>query len=63
VALSDNRGCRTKITVRVDGDITQLWQNWTYGLHRQTVYGDISRELGWFCRFTDIQMIDEARRL
>ncbi len=63
VALSDTRGCRTKITVRVDGDITYLWQNWTYGLHRQTVYGDISRELGWFCRFNNILMIDEAHRL
>lgn len=61
VALSDIRGCRTKITVRVDGDIQRLWQNWTHGLHRQTVYGDITRELGWYCRFNDIQLIDEAR--
>ena len=48
-------------TVKVDGDIRSLWQNWTHGLHRQTVYGDISRELGWFCRFNDIELIDEAR--
>jgi len=60
VALSDNRGCRTKITVKVDGDITQLWQNWGDGLHRQTVYGNITRELGRFCRFTDTQLINEA---
>jgi L-fucose isomerase-like protein len=61
VDLTDDRGCRTKITVKVDGDITRLWQNWEHGLHRQTVYGDITRELGWFCRFSDILMIDEAR--
>jgi hypothetical protein len=60
VALSDDRGCRTKIRVKVDGDIQKLWQNWTHGLHRQTVYGDITRELGWYCRFNDIQLIDEA---
>ncbi len=61
VELTDDRGCRTKITVKVDGDITRLWQNWEHGLHRQTVYGDLTRELGWFCRFADIQMIDESR--
>jgi hypothetical protein len=61
VALSDDRGCRTKISVRVDGDISHLWQNWAHGLHRQTVYGDITRELRWFSRFKDIQLIDEAR--
>lgn len=61
VALSDDRGCRTKIRVKVDGDITHLWQNWTHGLHRQTVYGDITRELRWFSRFMGVRLIDEAR--
>jgi len=60
VGLEADRGCRTKIDVRVDGDIRKLWQNWAEGLHRQTVYGDITRELGFFCRFKDIRMIDEA---
>jgi hypothetical protein len=60
VALSDDRGCRTKITVKVDGSAEKLWQNWTSGLHRQTCYGDITKELGYFCRFKDIRMINEA---
>jgi len=60
VGLADDRGCRTKIEVKVDGDITRLWQNWTAGLHRQTVYGDIRRELGFFARFKEIRLIDEA---
>jgi len=60
VSLKDDRGCRTKITVKVDGDITQLWKNWSHGLHRQTVYGDITKELGFFCRFNDIKMVNEA---
>jgi hypothetical protein len=60
VGLEADRGCRTKIDVRVDGDITRLWQNWTEGLHRQTVYGDITQELGYFCRFNDIAMVNEA---
>jgi len=55
-----DRGCRTKITVKVDGDVETLWKNWSSGLHRQTCYGDITKELGYFCRFKEIKMIDEA---
>ena len=60
VALKDDRGCRTKINVKVDGDIQRLWQSWTAGLHRQTVYGDITKELGFLARFKEIKLIDEA---
>ncbi len=54
------RGCRTKITVKVDGDIEKLWKNWSSGLHRQTCYGDITKELGSFCKFKEIEMVNEA---
>ncbi len=60
VGLEADRGCRTKIDVRVDGDIDRLWQNWTAGLHRQTVYGDITKELAFLARFKEIKLIDEA---
>jgi hypothetical protein len=60
VGLEHDRGCRTKITVKVDGDIAMLWKNWSEGLHRQTVYGDIRKELGQFCRYMGIRLIDEA---
>jgi len=60
VSLKDDRGCRTKITVKVDGDATKLWKNWSSGLHRQTCYEDITRELGMFCRFKEIKMVNEA---
>lgn len=55
-----NRGCRTKITVKVDGDVVKLWKNWSNGLHRQTCYGDITKELAYFCRFNEIKMVNEA---
>jgi hypothetical protein len=55
-----DRGCRTKITVEIDGDPQKLWQNWADGLHRQTVYGDITADLKRFCRFKDIKLIYEA---
>jgi len=55
-----DRGCRTKITVKVDGDTEKLWKNWSNGLHRQTCYGDITKELGSFCKFKEIEMVNEA---
>jgi len=55
-----DRGCRTKILVKIDGDPAKLWQNWSNGLHRQTVYGDITQDLARFCRFKAIKLLNEA---
>jgi len=61
VAAPDiDRGCRTKIEVRVDGDPELLWQNWSHGLHRVTCYGDARADLRSFCRYMGIRMVDEA---
>jgi L-fucose isomerase-like protein len=54
------RGCRTKITVRIDGSPKRLWQNWSHGLHRVTVYGDVKEDLERFCKFKSIKLVDEA---
>ncbi len=53
------RGCRTKITVRVDGDVERLWRNWSSGLHRQTCLGDIRKDLERFCRLARVNLINE----
>lgn len=55
-----DRGCRTKITVQVDGSATKLWQNWAHGLHRVTCYGDLTQDLERFCRYQGIQLVNEA---
>jgi hypothetical protein len=55
-----DRGCRTKITVKLDGDAEKLWQNWTAGIHRVSCYGDLAKELAYFCRFKGITLINEA---
>jgi hypothetical protein len=60
VGVEFDRGCRTKINVRVDGDVTTLWKNWSNGLHRQTVYGNVVKELGQFCRYKEIKLVNEA---
>ncbi len=55
-----DRGCRTKITVAIDGDPQKLWRNWADGLHRQTVYGDVTADLRRFCRLKDVKLLYEA---
>ncbi len=55
-----NRGCRTKINVRIDGDPVKLWRNWSHGLHRVTCYGDLVRDLERFCRFQGLKLVNEA---
>lgn len=55
-----NRGCRSKITVKIDGDAEKLWKNWSNGIHRVSCYGDITKELQYFCRFKQLEMINEA---
>ncbi len=54
------RGCRTKIAVKVDGDVEKLWQNWTGGLHRVTCYGDLTQGLKRLRRFTKLKLVGEA---
>jgi hypothetical protein len=54
------RGCRTKMTVKVDGDIARLWHNWSHGLHRVTCYGDVLPDLKRLCRFKGIELVNEA---
>lgn len=54
------RGCRTKITVKIDGDSRKLWLNWSHGLHRVTCYGDVREDLRRLCKFKNITMIDET---
>jgi hypothetical protein len=61
IGLPDlDKGCRTKITVKIDGDPEKLWQNWSHGLHRVTVYGDILPDLKRFCRYKQVKLTDEA---
>ena len=54
------RGCRTQITVKLDGDAEKLWQNWTGGIHRVSCYGDLAKDLTRFCRFAELKLVNEA---
>ncbi len=59
-APETERGCRTKITVKLDGDAERLWRNWSSGIHRVTCYGDIAKDLEHFCRFKQVAIVNEA---
>jgi hypothetical protein len=54
------RGCRTQITVKLDGNSQRLWQGYTAGIHRVSCYGDLSGDLARFCRFAELNMVNEA---
>ena len=60
VSLEHDRGCRTKITVKLDGDAEKLWKSWSSGLHRVTCYGELTKDLERFCRFKGIKLVNEA---
>ena len=59
-APDSERGCRSQITVKVDGSLEALWTNWKHGLHRVTIYGDHKKDLERFCKFKNIKLYDEA---
>ena len=54
-----DRGCRTKLTVKVD-NIDQFLENWSSGLHRVIFYGDHTRDLQRYCRFAQIRLVQEG---
>ncbi|MDH7502976.1 MAG: hypothetical protein QHJ82_09760 [Verrucomicrobiota bacterium] len=53
------RACRTKLTMRVE-NIDKFVENWSCGLHRVVFYGDHTRDLRRFCRFTNIKLLREG---
>ncbi len=54
-----DRGCRTKLTMRVD-NIEKFLENWSCGLHRVVFYGDHTRDIRRFCRFKNVRLLREG---
>ena len=47
--------------MKLDGNVEKMWQNWQCDdIHRVTCYGDLTHELSRFCRFMNLNLIDEA---
>lgn len=53
------RGCRSKLTVRVE-NMDRFLHEWSSGLHRVIFYGDHTRDVGRFCRFTQTRLLREG---
>jgi hypothetical protein len=53
-------GCRSRIALKVDGDVGKLRQTWKQGLRRATVYGDLTQDLRRLCRFKELKLGNEA---
>ncbi len=53
------RGCRSKLTMRVD-NIDRFLHQWTSGLHRVIFYGDHTSDVERFCRFARIRLLREG---
>jgi hypothetical protein len=53
------RACRTKLTMKVE-NIDWFLEQWSSGLHRVVFYGDHTRDLRRFCRFTGVRVLREG---
>ena len=54
-----DRGCRTKLTVRVE-NLEKFLNGWSCGLHRVVFYGDHASDIERFCRFMQIRLLREG---
>ncbi|MBI4579987.1 MAG: hypothetical protein HY718_09820, partial [Planctomycetes bacterium] len=54
-----DRGCRTKITVKV-ADARKMLEQWSHGLHRVIFYGNQIADTRRLGRFLDFDVVDEG---
>jgi hypothetical protein len=52
--------CRTKLEAVVKGDLEKLTENWGWGWHRVTFYGDLKPHVEELCRRFGLKLIEEA---
>ncbi|RJP33207.1 MAG: hypothetical protein C4527_04685 [Candidatus Omnitrophota bacterium] len=58
--IDEDKACRTKLAVELDGDIQKLLKGWDHGWHRVTFYGDHQRIVEQFAALNGIEVIREA---
>ena len=54
-----DRGCRTKITVKV-ADARKMFEQWSNGLHRVIFYGNHLADTRRLARFTGFDVVEEG---
>ncbi len=59
--IDDDKACRTKLAVTVQGDIDKLMNEWDqWGWHRVTFYGDLKEQVQEISKALGLSMIEEA---
>ncbi len=53
------RGCRSKVTMKVEG-FDRFLRQWSSGLHRVVFYGDHTRDVERFCRLSAVRVLREG---
>ncbi|MBP7936570.1 MAG: hypothetical protein KA354_18165 [Phycisphaerae bacterium] len=54
-----DRGCRTKITVKVR-DARKMFEGWSHGLHRVIFYGNHLADTRRLARFIGVDVFEEG---
>ena len=59
--IDEDKACRTKLAVEVEGDIDKLMNYWdTWGWHRVTIYGDLKRPVQHIAALLGFEVVEEA---
>jgi hypothetical protein len=58
--VDEDKACRTKLAGELVGDIEKLTENWGWGWHRVTFYGDLKPHMQEFCERFGFKLIEEA---
>ncbi|MCX7015395.1 MAG: hypothetical protein NTW86_23055 [Candidatus Sumerlaeota bacterium] len=58
--VDEDKACRTKLAVELQGDIGKLLHDWSSGWHRVTYYGDLKEHARALCEATGIKLAQEA---
>jgi len=57
--IDEDRACRTKLAAEV-GDARRLMENWDFGWHRVTVYGDHRLAVTNVTRLLGFKLVEEG---
>ncbi len=59
--IEEDKACRTKLAVEVEGDIDKLLNHWDqWGWHRVTYYGDLKRPVRHIAALLGFEVVEEA---
>jgi hypothetical protein len=58
--IDEDKACRTKLAADLKGDMAKLLDNWAFGWHRVTVYGDVLSPVKELAKAVGFEVVEEA---